>query len=46
MRTYNFHTIIDGTVRWTVVHADSVREALRTLRATNYEGETVVGWGA
>lgn len=44
MRTYNFHTIVNGKTIWVVVREASIRDALATLRAGAYEGETIVGW--
>lgn len=42
--TYNFHTIHEGVMRAYPVLGYSVRDAVATLRAGLYDGETIVGW--
>lgn len=44
MRTYNFHTRCNGSLIWVVIREDSLSEALRTLRDSLRDGETIVGW--
>ena len=44
MRTYNFHTIIDGRKFWVPMKARTIREAVADLRASLRPGETIVGW--
>jgi hypothetical protein len=44
MNTYHFHTIHNGRMRSCPVQGTSVRDAVATLRAGLYDGETIVGW--
>lgn len=44
MNTYNFHTICNGRTLTVAVQGTSVRNAVATLRAGLYDGETIVGW--
>lgn len=44
MRTYLFHTMIDGRKYVVPMRAASIREAVADLRAALREGETIVGW--
>jgi hypothetical protein len=44
MNTYNFHTILNGRMRSCQIKGTSVRDAVATLRAGLYDGETIVGW--
>jgi hypothetical protein len=46
MRTYNFHTMIDGRKFWDKVQGRTVNEALATLRGNLRDGETIVGWAS
>jgi hypothetical protein len=42
--TYNFHTIHEGVKRAYPVLGYSISDAVATLRAGLYDGETIVGW--
>lgn len=44
MRTYNFHTNCEGVRCWVVIREDTLAEALRTLRDSLRDGETIEGW--
>lgn len=44
MRTYNFHTQVDGRIFWERVQGRTISEAVATLRANLRDGETIVGW--
>lgn len=44
MRTYNFHTMIEGRRFWVPMRAASIAQAVADLRSTLREGETIVGW--
>lgn len=49
MRTFHFHTIYDGNLTetyWVPVQGTSIRDAVRTLRTSLREGETIVGWAS
>lgn len=42
--TYRFRTTHNGVVRIADVQGVTAFDALRTLRAGLYDGETIVGW--
>ena len=44
MRTYHFHTIINGRTFLAPVQGSSVRDAVSILRGSLRDGETIVGW--
>lgn len=44
--TYRFHTVLDGVKRSYPVLGYSISDAVATLRAGLYDGETIVGWKA
>lgn len=44
MKTYRFHTNIDGRKFCESIRAASVSEAVATLRGALRDGETIVGW--
>lgn len=47
MRTFHFHTIVDGDLSETYhvpVEGETIGQAVATLRASLRDGETIVGW--
>lgn len=43
-RYFHFQTIHEGRQRGYAILGTSVRDAVATLRAGLYDGETIVGW--
>lgn len=44
MRAFHFHTIHDGRMRPVKIYGATIRDAVASLRAGLYDGETIVGW--
>lgn len=44
MRTFNFHTVVNGRTFCEKVQGRTIGEAVATLRANLRDGEKIIGW--